>query len=54
MVDCVHPGWVKTKIGGPKAEIDPADSTDTVFFLATRSLTSATGLFWWDGKVIRW
>lgn len=54
MVDCVHPGWVKTKIGGSKAEIDPADSTDTVFFLATRSQSSATGLFWWDGKVIRW
>ncbi len=54
MVDCVHPGWVKTKIGGPKAQIDAAHSTDTVFFLATRSQTKATGLFWWDGKVIRW
>lgn len=54
MADCVHPGWVKTAIGGSNAEIEAVDATDTVFFLAMRPAKSETGLFWWDGQVIRW
>jgi NAD(P)-dependent dehydrogenase (short-subunit alcohol dehydrogenase family) len=54
MVDSMHPGWVKTAIGGPNAEIDPEDAIDTAFFLATRPSSNATGLFWWDCQTIRW
>lgn len=54
MVDCYHPGWVKTALGGPQAEIEPEAATTTAFFLATRSSSAATGLFWWDCEAITW
>lgn len=54
MVDCFHPGWVKTVLGGPQAQIEPEDAVDTAFFLATRPASSMTGLFWWDCEVIEW
>lgn len=54
MVDCFHPGFVKTAIGGPNAKLDPKDATDTAFFLATRPSSQETGLFWWDCQAIKW
>ncbi|HEV2037928.1 MAG TPA: SDR family NAD(P)-dependent oxidoreductase [Candidatus Eremiobacteraceae bacterium] len=54
MVDCMHPGWVKTAIGGPNAMIDPEDAIDTAFFLATRPSSNETGLFWWNCQTIKW
>ena len=54
MVDCVHPGWVKTPLGGPMAQISPEDATDTTFYLATREPSAATGYFWKDGRVLEW
>jgi NAD(P)-dependent dehydrogenase (short-subunit alcohol dehydrogenase family) len=54
MVDCMHPGWVKTAIGGPQAEIEPEEAVDTAFYLAMRERSGETGLFWWDCDTIRW
>jgi len=54
MVDCVHPGWVKTPLGGPHAQIAPEDATDMMFYLATRESSAKTGCFWKDGRVLEW
>jgi len=54
MADCVHPGWVKTPLGGPGAQIEPEEATDMAFFLATRQPSTLTGCFWKDGRVLEW
>jgi NAD(P)-dependent dehydrogenase (short-subunit alcohol dehydrogenase family) len=52
-VDAMHPGWVKTAMGGPGAQITPEVATETAFFLATRP-EGETGLFWRRNNVIPW
>ena len=52
-VDAMHPGWVKTAMGGPGARITPELATETAFFLATRR-EGETGRFWRQNKVIPW
>lgn len=54
MVDCFHPGWVKTTIGGPDAKIEPHESTHTPLYLATRPASQLTGLFWEDCRSMLW
>jgi len=54
MVDCFHPGWVKTDMGGPQASVEPEKAAQTALFLAARSHSTQTGLFWRDCEVIPW
>jgi NAD(P)-dependent dehydrogenase (short-subunit alcohol dehydrogenase family) len=55
MVDCFHPGWAKTAMGGPNATVDPLQAAQVAFFLATRPQSDKTGLFWrHPGVVIDW
>ncbi len=54
MVDCFHPGWVKTPLGGPGAKIEPHEATATAFFLATRPPSATTGRFWQDCRPVPW
>jgi NAD(P)-dependent dehydrogenase (short-subunit alcohol dehydrogenase family) len=55
MVDCFHPGWAKTEMGGPQANVDPLQAAQVALFLATRPKSDKTGLFWrHPGVVIDW
>lgn len=54
LVDCFHPGWAKTGMGGPNATVEPDEAADVALFLATRP-AGETGLFWrHPGVVIDW
>jgi NAD(P)-dependent dehydrogenase (short-subunit alcohol dehydrogenase family) len=51
-VSSLHPGWVKTDMGGEGATREPKDAADQIFTLATTP--HKTGLFWYDNKEISW
>ncbi len=51
----LHPGWVKTDMGGPDAPIAPADSVRAIRALVDRLETHHTGRFLnYDGGELRW
>ncbi|MBC5806171.1 MAG: short-chain dehydrogenase [Candidatus Eremiobacter antarcticus] len=54
MVDSFHPGWVKTAMGGPNANVEPEEAAQTALFLATRPPSTETGLFWRGKEIIEW
>jgi NAD(P)-dependent dehydrogenase (short-subunit alcohol dehydrogenase family) len=51
----VQPGWMRTDMGGPKADIHPQESADGIVAL-TRTKRSASDPFYVDyqGKPLRW
>lgn len=52
IVSSVHPGWVKTEMGGENAEITPEVAGKNIFdFAITRP---ESGGFWHDGKIMPW
>jgi len=51
-VSSVHPGWVKTDMGGPEAELTPQEAASDIYNLAI--LKPETGGFWYKGESLPW
>ena len=54
LVNAVHPGWVRTGMGGPDAPLQPEQATATVLMLATLPPDGPSGCFFFEGREIPW
>ncbi len=51
----LHPGWVKTDMGGPSARIGPEESIHGMMELLDKLDSSLSGTFWHtNGKKLPW
>ena len=53
-VNSIHPGWVKTELGGPHATDDVAGSAETSVRLATIGNDGPSGGFFYKGDTLPW
>ncbi len=51
-VSSVHPGWVRTDMGGPEADMSPEEAAEGIYALAVAR--PETGQFWFKGEKIPW
>jgi NAD(P)-dependent dehydrogenase (short-subunit alcohol dehydrogenase family) len=51
-VSSIHPGWVRTDMGGDEAPVTPEEAAESVYALAVSS--PASGEFWYNGKNMPW
>lgn len=52
IVSSVHPGWVRTAMGGEEADMPPEESAEDIYQFALTS--PETGGFWFKGKRLPW
>ena len=54
-VAVMHPGWVRTDMGGPGADISPTQSGAGLFkVIENLQIYNSGGYFDWDGSDIKW
>lgn len=51
-VSSVHPGWVRTDMGGEEAPVLPSEAAQNIYNLAVSN--PPTGHFWFNGKSYPW
>ncbi len=51
-VSSCHPGWVKTDMGGPDADMTPEEAVEYIYTLAISKVE--TGQFWFKGEKLAW
>ena len=54
LVNCVNPGWVRTRMGGRGAPRSVEEGADTIVWLATLPANGPTGKFFSDRRAIDW
>jgi NAD(P)-dependent dehydrogenase (short-subunit alcohol dehydrogenase family) len=54
LVNCVDPGWVRTRMGGRGAPRSVEQGADTIVWLATLPADGPTGKFFRDRREIAW
>lgn len=52
-VSAVHPGWVKTDMGGEEADLTPSEAAEYIYEFAQRD-DIETGKFWFRGESMQW
>jgi NAD(P)-dependent dehydrogenase (short-subunit alcohol dehydrogenase family) len=53
-VNSCCPGWVRTRMGGPGAELSPEEGADTIVWLATLPKSGPSGGFFRNRERIEW
>ncbi|MGD8430185.1 MAG: SDR family oxidoreductase [Ectothiorhodospiraceae bacterium] len=53
-VNSVDPGWVRTRMGGPKATRSPAEAAEWIVQAATLPADGPTGAFLRNGEPVSW
>ena len=54
LVNAMHPGWMRTGMGGPDAPVAPEQAADTALFLASLPDDGPTGELWEGKRRIPW
>ncbi len=54
LVNCCHPGHVRTDMGGPSAPCSVEEGADTIAWLATLPADGPTGKFFYQRLPLEW